>query len=100
MITEVRDPFVFDFEGHRYAIQGAGSAGGDPQILIYDCDDLHRLASARAAADHRRSGGRRGGAGQHLGVPEPVPARGPLGADRVPVAVRERRPTCWPASGT
>ena len=40
MITEVRDPFVFTFEGRRYAIQGAGSAGGEPQILIYDCEDL------------------------------------------------------------
>ena len=42
MITEVRDPFVFGFEGHRYAILGAGSVGGDPQILIFDCDDLTR----------------------------------------------------------
>ena len=40
MITEVRDPYLFTFEGHRYAIQGAGSVGGEPQILLYACDDL------------------------------------------------------------
>ena len=31
---------MFTFEGHRYAIQGAGSVGGEPQILLYACDDL------------------------------------------------------------
>ncbi len=40
LITEVRDPFLFDFEGHRYAVQGAGSAHGLPQLLLYGCDDL------------------------------------------------------------
>lgn len=40
MISEVRDPYLFTFEGHRYAIQGAGSVAGEPQILIYACDDL------------------------------------------------------------
>ena len=39
-ITEVRDPFVFDYQGHRYAVQGAGSLGGSPQLLLYGCDDL------------------------------------------------------------
>ena len=39
-ITEVRDPFLFDFDGHRYAVQGAGSARGRPQLLLYGCDDL------------------------------------------------------------
>lgn len=39
-ITDVRDPFVFTFEGHRYAVQGAGSQVGLPQILAYACDDL------------------------------------------------------------
>ena len=39
-IGEVRDPFVFSFEGKRYALQGAGERFGRPQILLYDCDDL------------------------------------------------------------
>src|SRR4051794_35597963 len=39
-IGEVRDPFVFDFEGRRYAVQGAGSREGQPQLLLYDCEDL------------------------------------------------------------
>ncbi len=40
LITEVRDPFLFDFDGHRYAVQGAGNAHGQPQLLLYGCDDL------------------------------------------------------------
>ena len=39
-IGEVRDPFVFSYEGKRYALQGAGERSGRPQILLYDCDDL------------------------------------------------------------
>jgi beta-fructofuranosidase len=39
-IDEVRDPFVFEFDGRRYAVQGAGSREGQPQLLLYDCDDL------------------------------------------------------------
>jgi beta-fructofuranosidase len=41
-IDEVRDPFVFDFDGRRYAVQGAGQREGQPQVLLYDCDDLER----------------------------------------------------------
>ena len=63
-ITDVRDPFVFTFEGSRYAIQGAGSRGGTPRVLLYGCDDLtrwtelgellsgeHPVAAEHAAAD-------------------------------------------------
>ncbi len=39
-ISEVRDPFVFTFEGHRYAVQGSGHTTGAPQLLLYACDDL------------------------------------------------------------
>ena len=39
-IAEVRDPFVFTFGGRRYAVQGAGHHHGDPQLLLYACDDL------------------------------------------------------------
>ena len=39
-IGEVRDPFLFSYEGKRYALQGAGERSGRPQILLYDCDDL------------------------------------------------------------
>ncbi|MEE1620081.1 glycoside hydrolase family 32 protein [Zafaria sp. Z1313] len=38
--TDVRDPFVFHHGGRRYAIQGAGSPGGDPAILLYDATVL------------------------------------------------------------
>ncbi|HEU5485230.1 MAG TPA: glycoside hydrolase family 32 protein [Microlunatus sp.] len=39
-IGEVRDPYVFRFRGRRYAVQGAGHHEGEPQLLLYACDDL------------------------------------------------------------
>lgn len=40
----IRDPFVFETEGRRWAIQGAGIREGEgsfvPAILLYSCDDL------------------------------------------------------------
>lgn len=40
-ITDVRDPFVFTFNGRRYAIQGAGARGtGRPRVLLYEATDL------------------------------------------------------------
>lgn len=36
-----RDPFVFAAHGHRYALVGAGLAGGGAAtVLLYACDDL------------------------------------------------------------
>ena len=37
---EVRDPFIFVHEGHRYAVQGAGQPSGRPRLELYGCDDL------------------------------------------------------------
>ena len=39
-ISHVRDPFVFEADGRRYAVQGAGHTRGSPRILVYGCDDL------------------------------------------------------------
>jgi beta-fructofuranosidase len=39
-ISHVRDPFVFEAEGRRYAVQGAGHTHGSPRILVYGCDNL------------------------------------------------------------
>lgn len=39
-VTDMRDPFVFTINGHRYAVQGAGSRRGDPALLVHACDDL------------------------------------------------------------
>jgi beta-fructofuranosidase len=39
-ITDVRDPFIFEVNGSRYAVQGAGQKQGTPRILVYGCDDL------------------------------------------------------------
>lgn len=41
-IDEVRDPFIFIHEGHRYAVQGAGRPYGRPRLQLYGCDDLSR----------------------------------------------------------
>ena len=50
-ISDVRDPFVFEFEGHRYAIQGAGRRGGTPRVLLYGCDDLTRWSELGTLLD-------------------------------------------------
>lgn len=39
-VTDVRDPFLFTYAGHRYAVQGAGRAGGPPSLLVWGCDEL------------------------------------------------------------
>ncbi len=39
-VTDVRDPFVFSHDGHRWGVQGAGAAGGSPRLLLWQCDDL------------------------------------------------------------
>ncbi len=39
-VEEVRDPFVFRVDGHRYVVQGAGSRRGRPQLLLWGADDL------------------------------------------------------------
>jgi beta-fructofuranosidase len=39
-VEEVRDPFVFHVDGHRYVVQGAGSRRGRPQLLLWGADDL------------------------------------------------------------
>jgi beta-fructofuranosidase len=39
-VDEVRDPFIFLHDGHRYAVQGAGQPAGQPRLQLYRCDDL------------------------------------------------------------
>ncbi|WP_426299428.1 glycoside hydrolase family 32 protein [Arthrobacter sp. R-11] len=39
-VTAVRDPFLFRFEGRRYAIQGAGLADGRAALLLYRVDSM------------------------------------------------------------
>lgn len=63
----VRDPFVFEHDGRRWAVQGAGiqeEGGYVPALLLYSCDDLdnweyvgpllrgdHPVAAQHAPAD-------------------------------------------------
>ncbi|MGC5170026.1 glycoside hydrolase family 32 protein [Microbacterium sp. DT81.1] len=37
---QVRDPYVFVFDGRRYAVQGGGAVGEMPRIVLYACEDL------------------------------------------------------------
>lgn len=39
-VTAVRDPFIFRFNGKRYAMQGAGLANGHAALLLYTVDDM------------------------------------------------------------
>lgn len=39
-IGDVRDPFLFTFNGTQYAIQGAGYKDGTPAILLYRCHTM------------------------------------------------------------
>lgn len=53
-VTDVRDPFLFHAFGRRYAVQGAGSPGGAPGLLVYAADDLtdwQELGSLLSADD-------------------------------------------------
>jgi beta-fructofuranosidase len=40
LVTAVRDPFIFRFNGARYAMQGAGLADGRAALLLYAVSDM------------------------------------------------------------
>jgi beta-fructofuranosidase len=40
LVTAVRDPFIFHFNGARYAIQGAGLSDGHAALLLYTVEDI------------------------------------------------------------
>ncbi|MEV7606527.1 glycoside hydrolase family 32 protein [Paenarthrobacter sp. NPDC089322] len=40
LVTAVRDPFIFHFNGARYAVQGAGLADGRAALLLYTVESL------------------------------------------------------------
>ncbi len=39
-VTQMRDPYVFSWQGRRWALLGAGREDGTPCLLLYSCDDL------------------------------------------------------------
>jgi beta-fructofuranosidase len=41
LVTAVRDPFIFRFNGARYAIQGAGLSDGRAALLLYTVEDMN-----------------------------------------------------------
>lgn len=41
-VAVMRDPFVFDHGGRRWAILGAGLSDGTPAVLLFACDDITR----------------------------------------------------------
>ncbi|ABM07719.1 glycoside hydrolase family 32 protein [Paenarthrobacter aurescens] len=40
LVTAVRDPFIFRFNGARYAMQGAGLSDGRAALLLYTVEDM------------------------------------------------------------
>lgn len=50
--SDVRDPFLFEFDDHRWAIIGAGRPGGDPAVLAYGVDKLTDWVPAGTLLDH------------------------------------------------
>ncbi|MGF6833396.1 beta-fructofuranosidase [Paenarthrobacter sp. TE4293] len=41
LVTAVRDPFLFHFNGARYAMQGAGLSDGRAALLLYTVEDMN-----------------------------------------------------------
>ena len=41
-VIAVRDPFLFRFQGRRFALQGAGLASGHAAVLLYRADELRQ----------------------------------------------------------
>lgn len=41
-VTTVHGPFLFSFQGRRFALRGAGLASGHAAVLLYSADDLRR----------------------------------------------------------
>jgi beta-fructofuranosidase len=39
-LSDVRDPYLLELHGRRYAVQGAGHPHGHPSLLVYDATDL------------------------------------------------------------
>ncbi len=53
-VVAMRDPFVLEVEGRRWAIQGAGLADGHAAVVAHSCDDLHAwdYRGVVVSADH------------------------------------------------
>ena len=41
-VLEMRDPYVFEWAGRRFALMGAGLTDGTAALLLYSCDDLRQ----------------------------------------------------------
>ncbi|WP_168207335.1 glycoside hydrolase family 32 protein [Microlunatus elymi] len=50
--TDVRDPYLFEHAGHRWAVIGAGHRDGDPAVLVYRVDELTDWIPAGTLFDH------------------------------------------------
>ncbi|HEY9292348.1 MAG TPA: glycoside hydrolase family 32 protein [Microlunatus sp.] len=50
--TDVRDPYVIEHGGHRWAVIGAGDHDGHPAVLSYRVDDLTDWVPAGTLLDH------------------------------------------------
>jgi sucrose-6-phosphate hydrolase SacC (GH32 family) len=50
--SDVRDPFLFEFDDQRWAVIGAGRPGGEPAVLAYRVDKLTDWVPAGTLLDH------------------------------------------------
>ncbi len=53
-LDAVRDPFIVEVEGRRWAVQGAGTLDGRGAVIVHSCDDLHAWVyrGVLVSADH------------------------------------------------
>lgn len=51
-VRVMRDPFVFDLGGRRWALLGAGMDDGTPSVLLYSCDDILDWRFVGVLLDH------------------------------------------------
>jgi beta-fructofuranosidase len=51
-VREMRDPFLFEWEGRRWALLGAGLSDGSPAVLLWSCDNLGHWQFERIWVDY------------------------------------------------
>lgn len=52
-VRVMRDPFVFEHGGRRWALLGAGLDDGTPAVLLYSCDDIMAWRFEEVWLSHR-----------------------------------------------
>ena len=107
-VEEVRDPFVFHVDGHRYVVQGAGSRHGPPAAAALGAPTTSSTGSTSVRCSptttrsprwwpRRTSGSARTSSASHRRTRDRRRALGPAG---LAVALGRRGSTSWPGCAT